>query len=140
MGYKQYNSPFNKGYSDPERAVTNYDIRKLKNMPDFTTPETETANGTKDAEVDGESEKSINSADKLIAEGNSGSSKGRLANLTERINDSSTPPSKRLKLENRKDRIEDKYKRQEDIGEIANKRKSLARDTREKKKNTKRYR
>lgn len=129
MGYKQHNSPFN-SYRNPKRSVTNFDIKDLKPMPDFVTSPRETADGTTDLDSDDKSKESDNTQD-FINNANANKSQGRLVGLQDRIDDPNTTPSQRLRLENRKDRVEDRYRRQEEVGKLTNERKSLARDTRE---------
>lgn len=146
MGYKQYNSPFN-SYRNPGRIKTNFDIKDLKSMPGVTVPEHESANGTTDASSDdsvknqnetAENESNITEGiNKANREGTADASLGKAGRIQSRIDDPNTPPRKRVKLENAKDRYEHKANFIDEIGGYKNKRKALVRDTKFKNKTAK---
>lgn len=135
MAYKQHNSPFN-SYRDPKRITSNYDIRKIRSMPTFGEGiSDETALGKKDVakEVTPSGTNADNKGDdevtdKLANVANIDKS-AQGDNLDNRIKNAS--PRQKVRLENKRDKQDHRDARIKEVGELKNKRKALARDTRE---------
>mgnify|MGYP003650475402 CR=1 FL=1 len=144
MAYRQDNSPFKgpAGYRDPKRTSGRFDVTKLRAQPPITVDKNQTANGGDDSEEistseDGQNQvagEGKNMADKIAANRNDDTadvSMGKAGRIQKMIDDPNTNPSKRVRLEDRQDQMAHRADRINELGEIKNARKALARDTRE---------
>ena len=135
MAYKQHNSPFN-SYRDPKRITSNYDVTKLRSMPTFGEGiSDETALGKKDVakEVTPSGTNADNKGDDEVADKLANATNidksAQGDNLDNRIKNAS--PRQKVRLENKRDKQDHRDERIKNVGELKNKRKALARDTRE---------